>query len=230
MPARPELIAHRGASRERPENSLAAFLRAAELGADAVELDVHCTSDGHLIVHHDPAVKTESGVVPLRSMTLALAGGLRVRGEPIPTLAEVINAVGGRLRIYCELKGVGTAAPATALLSPMGDGAAVHSFDHRMVAEAEALAPELPRGVLEASYHRDATFPLRDVQAEALWQNEALIDQALVDAVHAVGARLIAWTVNSPARAQELAAMGVDGLCTDDVAGIAAALGRPVHS
>jgi glycerophosphoryl diester phosphodiesterase len=230
MPTTPELIAHRGASKERPENSLAAFTRAAELGANAVELDVHLTSDGYLVVHHDPAVKTEAGALPIRSMTLADAMGLRVRGEPIPTLADVISAVGGKLRIYCELKGVGTAAPAAALLAPMGDGAAVHSFDHRMVAEAEALAPELARGVLEASYHRDVTFPLRDSQAEALWQNEALIDQALVDSVHDAGARVIAWTVNSPERARQLAAMGVDGLCTDDVAGIAAALGRSVHS
>lgn len=224
MPKPPELIAHRGASKERPENSLAAFVRAAELGADAIELDVHLTSDGHLVVHHDPTVKTDAGPLSIRTMTLADAAGLRVRGEPIATLADVIGAMGGKLRIYCELKGVGTAAPAAALLAPMGERAAVHSFDHRMIAEAEALAPDLPRGVLEASYHRDVTFPLRDVQAEALWQNEALIDQSLVDSVHGSGARVIAWTVNSPDRARALAAMGVDGLCTDDVAGIAAAL------
>jgi len=54
--ASPEIIAHRGASRERPENTLAAFNRAAELGADAVELDVHLTKDGRLVVHHDPTV------------------------------------------------------------------------------------------------------------------------------------------------------------------------------
>lgn len=230
MPSTPELIAHRGASKERPENSLAAFIRAAELGANAVELDVHLTSDGHLIVHHDPAVKTDAGPRPIRTMTQADAAGLRVRGEPIATLTDVITAIGGKLRIYCELKGAGTAAPAAALLGPMGNRAAVHSFDHRMIAEAQALAPHLSRGVLEASYHRDATFPLRDVQAEALWQNEALIDQSLVDSVHAAGARIIAWTVNAPERARELAGMGVDGICTDDIAGIAAALGRRVHS
>jgi glycerophosphoryl diester phosphodiesterase len=136
----------------------------------------------------------------------------------------VIGAVGGRLRIYCELKGPGTAGPATQLLGPLGIGAAVHSFDHRMVAEAGRIAADVPRGVLETSYHEDPCGPMRAVAARDLWQHEALIDRALVDAVHAFGGRVIAWTVNDPARAVELTGFGVDGLCTDDVAAVRAAV------
>ena len=94
--ARPEIIAHRGASRERPENTLAAFARAAELGADAVELDVHLSRDGHLVVHHDPVVATPAGRTPIGSMTL---DALRALPTPVPTLVEVIGAIGGRLQI-----------------------------------------------------------------------------------------------------------------------------------
>jgi glycerophosphoryl diester phosphodiesterase len=224
MPA-VELIAHRGASRERPENTLAAFARAIELGADAAELDVHRTADDRLVVHHDSWLASAVRPPAIASLTLAEVATFRVRGEAVPTLDEVI-AASGRLRIYCELKGRRTAEPATTLLAPLGDRAAVHSFDHRMVAEAQRFSPDVPRGVLESAYHRDPSASMRDVGARDLWQAEQLIDVALVEAVHASGGRVIAWTVNRPERAIELAGFGVDGICTDDVAGIGAALGR----
>lgn len=219
-----EIIAHRGASIERPENTLAAFTHAADLGAGAVELDVHLTKDGHLVVHHDPGLRGRLLPTSIRSLTLAEVGGFHVKGEPIPTLEAVIAAVGGRLRIYCELKGEGTAAQSVALLKPLGAMAAVHSFDHRMVADARRIEPDVARGVLEASYHRDACHSMNDVDARDLWQNEALIDAPLVDAVHRAGGRVVAWTVDDPARARQLASLGVDGLCTNDVRGIQAAI------
>lgn len=157
-------------------------------------------------------------------MTRADVGALRIGGEPVPSLADVIRAIGDRLRIYCELKGTGTAAAAVAMLTPLGDRAAVHSFDHRMVAEARALAPQVARGVLETSYHLQPGDSLWTVSGRDLWQHAGLIDRALVNAVHAAGGRVIAWTVNEPDRAVALAALGVDGICTDDVAGIGAVL------
>lgn len=196
-----------------------------ELGANAVELDVHLTADGQLVVHHDPSIR--EGLLPpvIRSLTLVEVRAFRVRGEQIPTLAEVIVLLlESGTRLYCELKGTGTARPAAEALQGLGDLAAVHSFDHRMVMEAREWAPALARGVLEASYHRDPCGSLHDVGGRDLWQNEALIDRALVNAVHATGARVIAWTVNDPARASELVAFGVDGVCTDDVAAIGAAI------
>jgi glycerophosphoryl diester phosphodiesterase len=217
-----EIIAHRGASRERPENTVAAFVRAAELGADGIELDVHLSADEVLMVHHD--------AVPHASPSRALAGfeirtltaeelrAFRVGGQPIPTLAEVIDAVGGSLTIYCELKGPGTAPAAVKLLASRGPAAAVHAFDHRQVAEARRLAPQLARGVLEASYHIVQTDTMASVDARDLWQAAELIDRAMVDAVHARGGRVIAWTVDDPEVMLRLAAIKVDGLCTNDVA------------
>jgi glycerophosphoryl diester phosphodiesterase len=220
----PELIAHRGASADRPENSMAAFERAIALGADAVELDVHLTADARLVVHHDPIVRDGVRSAAIQSLTLRELSAFRVRGEPIPTLDDVVAGVAGRLRIYCELKGPGTARPAVGLLGPLGAGAAVHSFDHRMVAEARAAAPAVPRGILETSYHLDPVAGLRAVDGRDLWQQEALIDAPLVALVHEAGARVIAWTVNDPVRVRQLVGLGVDAICTDDVAAVRRAL------
>jgi glycerophosphoryl diester phosphodiesterase len=232
----PEIIAHRGASRERPENTLAAFRRALELGADAIELDVHLTADGVLVVHHDAILGGEpptplSGRA-IRTVTSGELLAFRVRGEQVPTLAAVLDAVGQRMVVYCELKGPGTAGPAVrALTDPSRHvpgspwRTAVHSFDHRMVDEARRLAPELPRGLLEASYHLDPTASLSSVDARDLWQHWELIDEALVDAVHARAGRVVAWTANDTDVMARLAAMRVDALCTDDVAAARRVLG-----
>src|SRR5262245_27865170 len=109
----PTIIAHRGASREAPENTLAAFARALELGADGIELDVHRTADGAIVVHHDPVPKPlpgESGLAwkPFSALSSAEVRRLRVSGDhQIPTLEEVLELVGDRATIYCELKGAG---------------------------------------------------------------------------------------------------------------------------
>jgi glycerophosphoryl diester phosphodiesterase len=224
-----EVIAHRGASRERPENTAAAFTRAADLGADGIELDVHLTADGVLVVHHD-AVPHHPPIAALAhrgigSLTFEELSAFRVGGERIPTLAQVIAAVSGRLSIYCELKGPGT-APAAVKLLANHERAAVHAFDHRQIAEARRLAPSLVRGVLEASYHIVPTDSMTSVGARDLWQFAELIDRDMVDAVHSLGGRIIAWTVDAADEMARLASLGVDGVCTNDVALCRSALGR----
>jgi glycerophosphoryl diester phosphodiesterase len=231
MPAygKTQIIAHRGASRERPENTLAAFVRAVELGADGIELDVHLTADGVLVVHHD-AVPHDPPSPPLakrdlRTLTLGELAAFQVQGEPIPTLAAVLDAIPKHLTVYCELKGAGTAPEAVRLLANRS-AASVHAFDHRQVAEAGRLAPALSRGVLEASYHIDPTASLRSVNARDLWQAAELIDRPLIEAVHALGGRVIAWTVDDPDVMRHLAELGTDGLCTNDVALCRETVGR----
>lgn len=200
---RPEIIAHRGASRERPENTLAAFARAADLGADACEFDVHLHPDGVLRVHHDP-VAAGSALAP-----------------DTPTLADVLALHGARgLGAYAELKGTGTAAGTAAALAAAAPTlrGALHSFDHRMVAEARRREPTVARGVLEVSYPVDHLHALLAVGGRDLWRQWPFVDAELVAAAHAAGCRIIAWTVNDANVMDQLAALGVDGLCTDDVA------------
>lgn len=198
---RPEIIAHRGASRERPENSLAAFARAADLGADGCEFDVHRHPDNELRIHHDPL--PAGGPVP--------AG--------VPTLGEVLELHAARgLIAYAELKGPGCAPGTIAALERFGRPAAVHAFDHRMIAEARRLAPGIPRGVLEVSYPVDHLHALQAVGGRDLWRQWPFVDAELLAAANAAGCRVIAWTVNDPADMERLAALGVHGICTDDVA------------
>lgn len=228
----PEIIAHRGVSRERLENTIPAFQRAIDLGADAVELDVHVTLDGTVVVHHDAMIRGTAphpalAGRPISSLTTAELAGFRLSdGASVPTLVEVAALLRDSLTVYCELKGAGSALPSLDVLLASGGRCAVHSFDHRMIAEAEHAAPEVPRGVLEVSRHVDPTASLRSVGARDLWQLVEYIDEALVHQVHAVGGRVIAWTVNDGAVAERLARWGVDGLCGDDVGLLRTVLGR----
>jgi glycerophosphoryl diester phosphodiesterase len=212
------------------ENTLRAFRRAVELGADACELDVHRTADGVIVVHHDPVFPDGA---PIASLPAAEVTARTVRGEPIPTLDAVFEAVGDRLRLYCELKGAATAEGTLAVIArhrrpiPLPfdaargqdlGAAAVHAFDHRQVLRARQLAPTTPRGVLEVSYPIDATAAARAVDARDCWRHVDFIDEAFIRAAHADGRRVIAWTVNRADLMTRLADWGVDAICTDDVA------------
>jgi glycerophosphoryl diester phosphodiesterase len=214
---RPLIIAHRGASRERTENTLAAFARAVELGADGVELDVHRSADGVLVVHHDDRLADGR---TLATLSWADLEAVRVRGEPIPRLEAVFETVGSDLRVHVELKGRDTAPHALHIINEKGapGQGAVHSFDHRLVALARSIDPTVPRGVLEVSYTIDPLAAAHSVEARDVWRHLEFIDAGLVESAHREGRRVIAWTVNQPDQMTRLARIGVDGICTDDVA------------
>ena len=218
----PELIGHRGAPRERPENTLASFLRALDLGADAVELDVHATRDGVVVVHHDfvPRAVSSVGTLngrPIAQLTAAELETFRVSGEPIPTLAAVLAAIGTRATVYVEIKGHGIEQAVISAIAgvPSARNVAVHSFDHRAVVRAREIQPTIPGGILLASYLIDPEGALRAAGARDYWQEWSMIDAPLVDAIHEAHGRVVAWTVNEPEDARRLASMGVDSICTD---------------
>jgi glycerophosphoryl diester phosphodiesterase len=224
----PELIAHRGASRERIENTIPAFLRAVEYRSDGIELDVHATRNGIVVVHHDPVPKgtpEDEALAGVPIAGLALKELRRISLAPntgIPTLAQVLRSVRAPTRIYVEIKGRGIegAVVDTIRASPDPGRCAVHGFDHRVVPRVRALAPEIPGGVLSSSYLIDPVHALRAAGARDYWIWWEHVDQALCDVVHDANGRVIAWTVNDPATALALAKLGVDGLCTDDVPAI----------
>ena len=211
---RPSIIAHRGASGYEYENSRAAFRRALMLDADAIELDVHATCDGILVVHHDAEVP---GVGPIAELTLAQARQLRIRnGETLPLLQEVLDLV-GELTVWIEVKGLrpehDQALLAVLNAGPAPERYAVHSFDHRIVKRLGEARPELRRGILLTAYLEDPVAALQAVGASALWQEWQQVDDELVQRVHAAGAEVIAWTVNEIGDLERLVRLGVDGLC-----------------
>ena len=93
----------------------------------------------------------------------------------------------------------------------------MHAFDHRIVERVRSIAPEIPAGILVEAYLLDVPHALRTAGATDYWPNWRYCDQALIDAVHAAGGRVIAWTTNDPDVIAQLTAAGIDGLCTDDV-------------
>ena len=215
-----ERIGHRGAPREFPENTLPAFARAIELGADAVELDVHLTADGVPIVHHDPDLRANLGrtKTPLASMSWQeLARAELAPGVFVPSLEQVLFLAGNRATVYVELKGRNAEARTIAVIGKSTTRCAVHSFDHATIARAAQIAPELRRGILFDGYPVDVARSMRNASALDVWPQWELIDEPLVERVHGEGGRVIAWTVNSADAAQRLIALGVDGLCGDDV-------------
>ena len=228
-----ELVAHRGANRLRMENTLAAFALALDQGADAIELDVHATSDGVVIVHHDPDVadKGRQGAKRQRLNELSWdqAKAIRLSGdESMPRLAEVLALAESRARVYVEIKGERIEAAVVQTIRDSRTDCAVHSFDHDVIGRVRALAPELARGLLldKGDVRGDDVGALiRRFGARDLWPHRSLIDDALVSAAHRAGARVVAWTVNAPPHARSLAALGVDALCTDDVPRVARAIG-----
>lgn len=228
VPARVLAVAHRGASRDYRENTLAAFARALELGADAIELDVRVTRDGRVVVHHDADVQWErDGTVSARRRTIDRLTLAEVRavdlggGARIPTLDEVMELVAGRAEVFVELKRPVVADPVVACLGRHRRPYALHSFDHDAIARLAATAPHIRRGILFDDPLHDPAVELAAhlarTGARDVWPRYDLASPALVDVAHALGARVIAWTVNDVRAGVDLVAMGIDGVCSDDV-------------
>lgn len=210
------VIAHRGASGYEYENSRAAFRAARARGADAIELDVHATADGVLFVHHDEVVSgthiTRASAAQVRALRLP-------NGESVPALEDALAVIDPALHVFIEVKSL-PAQFDDRLLGVLDadarpDRCAVHGFDHRIVKRLGLARPALARGVLLASYPMRPLDALQDTGATVLWEEQSLIDAALVDTLHGAGYRIYAWTVNEPEDMRHLLGLHVDGLCTN---------------
>ena len=220
----PEKISHRGAHQTHPENSVPAFLRAIELGADAIELDVHGTRDGTLVVHHDAEVNAPGARRHrIADLTFADLSSYKLRDEvEIPTLPAVLSAIGASAFLYVEIKAPDIEPLVSRCIRESESRCAIHSFDHRIVKNVKTIFPALRTGVLEVSRHIDPTLSLRATGAEDLWQDVSFIDEDLVARVHSVNGRVIAWTANDANQWETLRRIGVDGICTDRIAELGA--------
>ena len=217
------MISHRGAHQTLPENSIPAFLRAIELGAEAIELDVHGTKDGTVVVHHDRIVNALD-MPPRRISDLSLSELQEFRlddGIAIPTLAAVLDAIGSKATVYVEIKAALIEPLVVRVIREHSATCAVHSFDHRIVKTVKSIFPAIRAGVLQVARHVDPVAALAASGAEDLWQDVSYIDEDLVARAHRVNARVIAWTANEAEQWETLRRMGVDGICTDLIAELA---------
>lgn len=197
-----------------------------ELGADGIELDVHATRDGIVVVHHDPVVHARHPQRPAQRRIVELseaelAGFPLADGVRIPTLSETLDAIGSRATVYVEIKARSIEPLVTRIIRESKATCAVHSFDHRVVKSVKAIFPAIRTGVLEVSRHIDPVASLADTAAEDLWQEVDSIDEEIVQRAHSVGARVVAWTANDASQWETLYDLGVDAICTDRIAELA---------
>jgi glycerophosphoryl diester phosphodiesterase len=228
------VIAHRGASAAAPPNTLAAFEKAVELGADAVELDVHLSADGVPVVIHDATVDaTTDGSGRVANLKLAQLKRLDAgshfdpvfAGEHIPTLEEVLEAIGKHLLLNIELKssslrdnGLERAVIAQVGQRGLSDRVLLSSFNPFSLRRAKRIAPHIPVGLL---YEPDLPLPLRRAWLAPLVPHEARQPKhTMVDAHYMVwarrrGYRVNVWTVDDPDEMRRLISLGVDGIITN---------------
>ena len=231
---KPLVFGHRGARQAAPENTLAAFRKALEMGADGIELDVMLSADGVPVVIHDSTLeRTTNGngrveERPLDQLRELDAGGHfspQFRGEPIPTLAEVLDAFGGALRINIELKSRSSAddgleARVVELVRARALDSSVifSSFNPLSLWRARRLAPEIRRGLL---YARDMPIYLSRAWAapflglDAVHPEAGMVDARYMRWARSKGYHVNVWTVNEPPEMLRLIEVGVDMLITD---------------
>jgi glycerophosphoryl diester phosphodiesterase len=211
----PLVIAHRGASSIELENSLAAFRAAAGQGADGVELDVHATLDGEIVVHHDPSV---SGLPIAQARARDLAAVPLANGEPIPTLAQALDVLGA-LKVFVEVKALDPRWDdrllATLDHGPNPRGYAIHSFVSEILRRLGEKRPNVPRGVLSEVAIPNPRQTLEAALAQTLWPERSTVDEQLVKTVHGLGASVIVWTVDDPADLKRFVSWSVEGICTN---------------
>lgn len=211
------VIAHRGASRAEPENTVAAFRRAAAMGADGVELDVRRTADGELVIHHDAHLGDGRVIVGTPRRELAA----------LASFGDALDACAGMF-VNIEIKNDPDDpdfdpddAVAVAVLEALAgrpepaEHWLISCFRAETVARCRALAPEVPTAWLTTSCSADDVARTAAAGHAAIHPWEPALTEAAIAAAHDAGLRVNTWTCNDPARAVELARWGIDGICTD---------------
>lgn len=232
----PLWIAHRGAGKLAPENTLAAFRVGAAHGFRAFECDAKLSADGVAVLLHDATLdRTTSGqglaeAQPWAALALLDAGswhGRAYAGEPLASLESVARfCLRNGFALNIEIKptpgaetqtGRDVARKAQAMWSESSIKPLLSSFRPEALAGAHETAPELPRALLLDSLWTGWCEVARELACAAVVANHQLIDADLVAQVNGAGLRILAYTVNDPEDAKRLLALGLSGLITDAI-------------
>ncbi len=229
---RPLIFGHRGAPRQAPQNTLASFRAAANIGADGVELDVYLTKDGVPVVIHNKLVdETTDGSGLVTEMTLAQVKKLDAGssfspafvGEQIPTLEETLATLNQQLLFNIELKPAGKRSielvnAVAEIIQRLHLNRRVwfSSYEPYLLYRMRALRPEIPGGILCYPPILFSQLLSLITPHEALHPYFELISEKMVRRAHRRGIRLATWTVDSLDVAQQLAGWGVDVLISNE--------------
>jgi glycerophosphoryl diester phosphodiesterase len=237
---RVEIIAHRGASHDAPENTVAALKLAWQQNADAAEFDVYLTRDGEIIALHDKDTERTAGVKKLvaectlpelRKLDVGKWKDPKFAGERVPTLAEMLATVPAGKKVFVEVKCGPEIVPAlvrgltASKLKP--EQTPVISFNADVIAAVKKAQPDLPAywivGLKPNKKKKDPPPTAEELIAKAKQikadgldlQAAPVLDKAYADKVKAAGLRLYVWTVNDVEEARRMVEIGAEGITTD---------------
>lgn len=250
LPSAMTVIAHRGSSGTAPENTIVAFRRAGEAGADGIELDVRLTADGELAVFHDRTLnRTTNGRGRLNLHTARELSRLdagrwfapRYAGERVPTLTAVLDRLPGKLGINIEVKTDGdrfwrsrTARRLASVLAHHGRERPilVSSFNHMFLRVLRSIDPSIPIGVLAMPLRDAGVLPshfARSLGARAYICSRTSLRKRFVRDAHRHGMKVYVYGVNSARHVIRPRRFGVDGVITNYPALMLRLLGRAPH-
>lgn len=232
---KPLILAHRGARREAPENTLAGFSKAKEMGADGVELDILLSKDRQMVVTHNENLEEFTArrdcvrnmtLKELRQLDFGSHFSTDFRGEKIPTLAEVFELLRGNMLINVEIKGThifndGREEILTKLISDMKmeEQVWVSSFNIFALRRMMKIAPQIKRGYL--FYERQDPFSKRGgwdffVKPQSWNISRALVQNKTIEEVHQKNRECWIWTVNNEKEVENFSQAGADVIITDE--------------
>jgi len=226
-------IAHRGYSELYPENTLPAFEKAIEAGADMIELDIHLSKDGELVVIHDDAIdRTSDGTGMVTGMTLAELRRFSYHNKmpgfgvvAIPTLEEVIDLIGDRALLNVEIKNCPIRHPGIeqkliALLDQkrFRERVVVSSFDHFALAEMKRIAPDIKTGMLYAAVWVKFTDEVEALGVTSIHPSLNAVEAGQLAWAKGRGIKVYVWVARDRSVIELCAASGlVDGVIVNDL-------------
>jgi len=217
-------IGHRGAKGHLPENTLASFRKALDLGVDGIELDVHLSADGEIIVIHDDTIdRTTNSKGFVNSLSLLELKSFRIENEfQIPTLSEVFDLIDRKCFINIELKGNGTAKPVVELIEGYVlkknwnyTDFIVSAFDWNALQEVQQLNSKIRIGVLTATDLDLAIGFAGFINAYAIHPYFHLLTAESAIQIQRKGFKIFPWTVNEPEDLKKIKSFNITGIITD---------------
>lgn len=217
-------IGHRGAKGYEPENTLMAFQKAIDLKIDGIELDVHLSSDGKIMVIHDETIdRTTNGKGSVNKLSFQELKAFRIENQfEIPTLTEVFDLVNRNCLINVELKGNGTAIPVVKLIEQYVLGKnwnyndfIISSFDWNMLKEVHFLNPKISIGVLTEESLGQALAFAKKIKAFSIHPDYHLLSKENVALMQENGFEVFPWTVNTTSAIQKIKSFNVNGVISD---------------
>ncbi|MFF4117001.1 glycerophosphodiester phosphodiesterase [Streptomyces sp. NPDC001714] len=210
-------IGHRGVMGVEPENTLRSFVAAQQAGLDLIELDLHLSKDGALVVMHDAEVdRTTDGTGPIAEKTLEELRGLDAgRGERVPVFEEVLDAV--RTPLQAEIKDVAAARALAEVMQrrDLVSRVEVSSFHDEAVAEIARLVPGVRTALIASRYGTDVVERAQEARAATLCLNIRRLTLEVVEHARKADLRVIGWVVNTQDELRLVRALQLDGATTD---------------